>query len=210
MEMSTPRALSDLLKSMKQDFTAEKVSVASVLEAFHERGFGILIFLFTLPAAVPIPMPAINTLIAIPIMILTWQQMVGRHTIWMPDKVLRGSIDKDLFQKTLDWSIPWVLRMEWLLKPRMGFMTQGAFSHLIGFAGLIMATCGAIPLPLVNTAPAIGIAIMALGVLMRDGLAVLVGMVFGLTWVIGILTAYALFGMQALYMIKDFILSFFA
>lgn len=192
---------------MKKDFTGDKIAVRDVVEGFHERGFGILIFLFTLPAAVPVPMPAVNTLIAIPIMILTWQQMIGRHTVWMPEKVMHGTLNKDLFDKTLDWSIPWVKRLEWFLKPRLGFMTQGIFSHLIGFSGLIMATCGAIPLPLVNTAPAIGIAIMAIGVLMRDGLAVLVGMVFGLTWVIGILSLYAIFGMHALYIVKDFILS---
>ncbi len=48
---------------------------------------------------------------------------------------------------------------------------------------------------------------MAVGVLMRDGLAVLAGMIFGLAWVVGILSLYAIFGMQALYIVKDFILS---
>ncbi len=210
MEMSTPRALSDLLEGMKTDFTDEKISVSAIMEAFHERGFGILLFIFTLPAAVPIPMPGINTLIAIPLIVLTWQQTVGRHTVWMPEKVLKGHIDQGLFQKILDMTIPWVLRLEWFIKPRMGHMTEGRISHLIGFTGLIMAVCGALPLPFVNTAPAIGIAIMAIGVLMRDGLAVLVGMIFGLSWVIGVLTLYAIFGMKALDIMKDFFLSWLA
>lgn len=207
MEMSTPRPLSVLLEDLKGGLSGDKVRIDGILEAFHERGFGIMLFLFSLPAAVPIPMPGLNSFIAIPLILLTWQQMMGRHTVWMPEKVRIAEIDRDLIEKTINFSIPWVKRLEYFIKPRMGYVTQGAFSHLIGAAGLIMAACGAIPLPFVNTVPAIGITLMAVGVLMRDGLVVLAGMIGGLVWVAGILTAYAIFGMTAAYMIKDFILT---
>lgn len=207
MEMSTPRPLSALLEDLKNVLTGEKVQIERILEGFHERGFGIMLFLFSLPAAVPIPMPGLNSFIAIPLILLTWQQMMGRHTVWMPDRVRFAEIDRDLMDKTIDFSIPWVKRLEYFIKPRLGSVTQGVFSHLIGASGLIMAVCGAIPLPFVNTVPAIGITLMAVGVLMRDGLVVLAGMIGGLVWVVGILTAYALFGMTAAVMIKDFILA---
>jgi hypothetical protein len=207
MEMSTPRPLSALLEDLKTALTGEKVQIERILEAFHERGFGILLFLFSLPAAVPIPMPGLNSVIAIPLILLTWQQMTGRHTVWMPGKIRTADIDRSLIEKTIDFSIPWVKRLEYFIKPRLGSVTQGAFSHLIGAAGLIMAVCGAIPLPFVNTVPAVGITLMAMGVLMRDGLVVLAGMIGGLLWVVGILAAYAIFGMAAAVMIKDFILA---
>ncbi len=209
MEMSTPRPLSDLLESMRATFTADKIRVEAVLEAFHERGFGLLIFLFALPGVVPIPMPGLNTLFAIPLIILTAQQTLGFHSIWMPERIRRAHIEHDLFHKIIDETLPYTEKLEYLFRPRLGFMTQGIWSRLIGFSGLIMATCGALPLLFVNTAPAIGVAIMAIGVMMRDGLAVLAGMIFGLTWVVVILGIYIFFGMEALVMIKDYVQSWF-
>lgn len=207
MEKSTPRALSHLLTEIKSGLSGEQVRVESLLDAFHERGFGLMIFLFSLPAAVPIPMPGLNTIIAIPLILLTWQQMIGRHTVWIPERVGRTSLERGLCDKVIDSSLPWVRRLEFFIKPRLGGITQGVFSHLIGLSGLIMALCGAIPLPLVNTAPALGIGLMAVGVMMRDGLAVLVGMAFGLLWVVGILAAYIFFGMEAVHLIKETVIS---
>ena len=77
--------------------------------------------------------------------------------------------------------MPYVKKIEWFLKPRLGAVTQGVFSNFIGLAGLIMALSVTIPLPLTNTVPSFGIAVMALGVIMRDGLAVIMGAVVGLT-----------------------------
>ena len=207
MEMSTPRALSALLEDMGRQFPEEKVRISAILEAFHERGFGILLFLFSLPAALPVPMPGLNSLIAIPLIILTWQQMIGRHTVWMPQKVLNATIERDFLVKIVEGSLPYVKKLEHFIRPRLGWMTQGRFSLLIGLAGLIMAVSGAAPLLLVNTVPAVGITLMAVGVMMRDGLVVLIGMIGGLLWVIGIYAVYILFGMEAIYLFKEYILS---
>lgn len=207
MEMSTPRALSVLLEDMTRQFPEEKVRISAILEAFHERGFGLLLFLFSLPAALPVPMPGLNSLIAIPLIVLTWQQMIGRHTVWMPKKILDAHIDRDFLTKIVDGSLPYVNKLERIIRPRLAWMTQGKFSLLIGFTGLIMAVSGAAPLLLVNTVPAIGITLMAVGVVMRDGLVVLVGMIGGLLWVFGIYAVYILFGMEAIYLIKEYILS---
>ncbi|MCB9980505.1 MAG: exopolysaccharide biosynthesis protein, partial [Rhodospirillales bacterium] len=85
--------------------------------------------------------------------------------------------------KMLDKSVPWIAKIEVLIRPRLGFLTQGLFSHLIGLCGLIMALTVCIPLPLTNTVPSMGIACMAIGVVMRDGLAVLSGIIIGLCWI---------------------------
>lgn len=209
MEMSTPRPLSDLLASTKAAFTANRISIDAILEAFHERGFGLLLFLFALPGAVPIPMPGLNTLFAIPLIILTFQQMLGFHTVWMPRRLKSATISHDHFHAIIDWALPYTERMEYLFKPRLSFMTQGIFSRLIGASGLVMAITGALPLLFVNTVPAVGVAIMGIGVMMRDGVAVIVGMVVGLLWTVCILSLYAFFGVGAVIMVKDYVLTWF-
>ncbi len=179
-----PRPLSALLTDFQASLGGERVTLADVLEAFHERGFGVVLFILALPMALPVPVPpGINILLASPLILLTAQQAIGRHTIWLPESLKRRSISASGLRKTLDHAVPWTRRLEWLVRPRLGMITQGMFSHLIGFCGLLMALAICVPLPLTNTVPSLGIALMALGVVMRDGLAVLAGAAIGLLWI---------------------------
>jgi hypothetical protein len=117
------------------------------------------------------------------LIVLTVQQLYGRRTIWLPQGLRRKTISAGSLKNTLAKAEPWIGKIEWFIRPRLGFITQGVFSHLIGFCGLLMALAICVPIPLTNTVPSLGIALMAIGVLMRDGMAVLVGMLVGLSWI---------------------------
>ena len=187
--MDTPRSLSQLLTDFSADLKenysgATTISLSEIIAAFHERGFGVILFIFALPMALPLPVPpGINVLLATPLILLTAQQLIGRRDIWLPQKIRRKGLPAKGLIKMLDKSVPWIAKIEVLIRPRLGFLTQGLFSHLIGLCGLIMALTVCIPLPLTNTVPSMGIACMAIGVVMRDGLAVLAGIVIGLCWI---------------------------
>lgn len=200
-----PRALSALLQKFREELPPERVRIDEVLEAFHERGFGIVLFIFSLPAAAPIPAPGINTLIAIPLLFLTVQMAIGRHTVWFPERIKQHSLSSDLCGRMIDVCIPWIIWLEKFTKPRLGFMTQGLFSKLIGVFGFIMALSGAVPLPLMNTVPAIGISLMAVGVIMRDGLIVLSGCVLGIVWVFLITAIYLTLGTEGINLILGYL-----
>lgn len=206
--MTEIRSISEVLTDLKKTLPAEKICMLDLLEALHERGFGFLIFIFALPAALPLPGLGINIIIALPLLFLTAQQALGRHRIWVPEKIKHKSISRSQFDKFLDTALPFITRLEILLHPRLGFVTQGLFSHAIGIAGLAMALSICIPLPLTNTVPAFGIALMAVGVIMRDGLAVLAGMIIGLTWTFMIFTALLFMGTEGIDLIKETIKSY--
>lgn len=179
------RSISELLTDMQASLRDENISIACLLEKFHERGFGFFLLVFALPLALPVPKPpGLSTILALPIIFLTLQQAAGKHTIWMPEKIKKRTIPRASLMKMIELSLPSVRQIEKLLKPRMGFITQDFFSHLIGILGFLMACFISIPLPLTNTVPAWGIALMALGVMMRDGLAVLAGAIMGTGWMI--------------------------
>ena len=72
-----------------------------------------------------------------------------------------------------------------------------------------MALAVAVPLPLTNTVPAFGIALMSIGVLMRDGLAVIGGLIIGLAWVIALVSFVIIFGEQGFDLMKNFIKGLF-
>lgn len=200
---NAPRPISDVLIELKDRLPEEKVCTFDLLEALHERGFGFLLFIFALPAALPLPGLGINVIIALPLLFLTVQQAMGRHSIWIPEKIKYKSISSAKFGAMLDKSLPLVKKVEFFVRPRLGFITQGIFSVLIGIFGLIMTLSICIPLPLTNTVPAMGIALMAIGVIMRDGLAVIAGAVLGLAWVAMIFFVIIFFGMEGIDLVKE-------
>ena len=199
------RSLSDLLDDTSTNIMKEEeqITLKQLLIAFHERGFGFFLFLFSLPAALPLPGLGINAIIALPLLLLTAQQVMGRHTIWLPSRLQKRTLQREKIINFLQRARPWIQRVEFLIRPRLGAITHGVFSRLIGVFGFIMALCITIPLPLTNTVPAFGIAVMAVGVLMRDGLAVIAGAAIGLTWIILLVNVIILYGPDGIDMIKE-------
>ncbi|MBL4804639.1 MAG: exopolysaccharide biosynthesis protein [Alphaproteobacteria bacterium] len=203
----TIRPISQVLFDLRESVPKDKVCTFDLLQALHERGFGFLLFIFALPAAIPLPGLGVNLIIAAPLVFLTAQQALGRHTIWIPEKIKYKSINRATFEGMLDAAMPYLVKIEYLIRPRLGFMTQGVFGNIIGIAGLVMALSVCIPLPLTNTVPSMGIALMAIGVIMRDGLAVLAGMILGLVWVAMITYVLIFIGTEGLDLVKETIKS---
>ncbi|MAI62240.1 MAG: hypothetical protein CBB87_07175 [Micavibrio sp. TMED27] len=202
------RTLSQTLSDLAETFDGERTSIGELLITLHERGIGLLLFIFALPAAIPLPGLGVNLIIALPLLLLTAQQLLARRSVWMPQAVLKRGFKTKSLKEIIAKSIPYVEKLEYLSRPRLAPLTSHGFSPLIGFAGLIMSLSICIPLPLTNTVPAMGIAIMAMGVIMRDGLAVMCGMTLGLVWVGIISAALLFFGLEGLVLVKDTIRSF--
>ncbi len=202
------RSLTQLLTDLQDHIQGDEISLKELLSAFHERGFGFFLFLFALPAALPIPAFGVNMIIAIPLLLLTIQQAIGRHTIWIPEKMGQKTLSKKKIDSFIMAATPWIKRIEFFIRPRLGLITQGHVSKLIGLLGIFMALSVSIPLPLTNTIPSLGIALMAIGVLMRDGLAVIAGALIGTIWVVSLVGFIVIYGPEGFDIAKDFIKSF--
>lgn len=203
------RSISDVLIDLENRLIGDHVTLDDLLGALHERGFGFLLLIFSVPMALPVPVPpGINVLLATPLIILTAQQAIGRHTIWMPNWTRKKSIKRDKMNGMIKAILPWMKKVEVLVKPRLEFMTQGVFSHLIGIFGLIMSLCICVPLPMTNTVPSLGIALMAIGVIMRDGLAVLGGAIIGIVWVFTLCMIIMFLGTEGIDFVKETIKSY--
>jgi hypothetical protein len=207
------RSISDVLTGfqakLQANQTLQELRIHNILEEFHERGFGFILLIIALPMALPLPVPpGVNIALASPLLLLTAQQALGRHTIWLPQTILNKTVSASKLDTVLSSFIPWMKRLEAISKPRLAPITRGGFSNLIGIMGFIMALSVCIPLPLTNTVPSLGIALMALGVIMRDGLAVIAGMVIGIGWVMMLILVITFLGTEGIEIIRDFIKSF--
>lgn len=182
--IETPRHINDVLQDIQNNLSDKKNTLAHIMDAMHERGFGVLIILFSLPMAIPLPVPpGINLLFSLPLLFLTFQQIYGSKRPYLPAFIQKKQINHEKLSCMIEKGKPWMSRLSIFIKPRMAFMTHGTVSHVIGVFGFLFALCICVPIPLTNTVPSFAIMVMAVGVLMRDGLAILAGMAIGTIWI---------------------------
>jgi hypothetical protein len=175
--------LSTVLNRLARE-RGERVQVVQVLEAFGERGFGALLFLFAVPNLVLMP-PGVSTFLGVPLILIAAQLLVGRKSVWLPATVRRWSLDRRTFGKAVEATRPNLRRAERLLTPRYAFMFGAFGTRLIGAGCLVLAVLIALPIPLANFLSGLSIAAFALALLQRDGIAAAFG------WLVALLSAGA-------------------
>jgi len=167
-----PRRLSDIVTSID---TQQPLSIGTLVDAFGERAFGALMFVFAVPNVVPTP-PGTSAVLGLPLVILTFQLMIGRQRLWLPNAVRKRMISGAMFEGFAKRAVPVMARFERVLKPRVSFLAATDLAErVIGIVAFALAVILFLPIPLVNILPAAAITLMALGLAERDGLAVLAG-----------------------------------
>lgn len=165
--------LSLVLLGLASDTTRERIRISDLLDALGDRAIGALMFVFAVPNVMPVP-PGVSAVLGTPLIFLAAQLMTGRAP-WLPGVVAQRSLSREDFARLMDRVLPWLMRGEKLLRPRLGLWVRPPVEYLVGAVCLFLAMVLVLPIPLGNTLPALAISVLALGVLERDGLWVLAG-----------------------------------
>lgn len=182
------RRASDILNDLARTWPGERVSLGDIEAALGDRGFGLMIFVFTLPTLIP----GIAMLAAIPLAFLAIQLMLGKSKPWLPRAILQRSAAKADFQRIAGWLMPHLLRAERVLKPRLNYFATSYAERLIGLVCLVLILLLPLPWPFGNLMLAVPLILLALALIERDGLFALAGFVLatisggfliGVTWV---------------------------
>lgn len=169
-----PSRLSDIVRAMD---TSQDTTIGDLANSLGERAFGALMFIFAVPNAIPMP-PGTSAILGLPLVILTWQVLVGRQTLWLPEVVRKRRISKEMLHTFVSKVTPIMAKLERVLKPRLGFIVSSDMAErLIGLVAFPLALILFLPIPFGNIPPALAIACLALGLAERDGVAVVVGYV---------------------------------
>ena len=157
---------------------ASDVKLADILALAGERIFGFLLVILSLPSALPVPAPGYSIPFGILMFLLAVQLIAGARVPWFPEKMVKGSMKLETVQKFLKKGLPWLRRIEALTRPRLSYICTSLPGRIIiGVAIALMAISMMIPIPLTNTAPAIGIFVTAFGLQEDDGFISLGGLV---------------------------------
>lgn len=194
-----PERTSELLARYAREEQRDNIDVGMLLEALRDRSFGVIIILFALPNAI---LP-VAWVLGTPILLFAIQMMTGRQEPWLPAIMKRPQLGRETFNKVMDYVVRYLAKIEAYLKPRWNFLTTDAMERVIGAYLTFLTIVLLVPVPFGNALPSFGIAIIAAGLLEKDGVAIMVGSLVGLAGAVyvvavigGVWTAFtALFGL---------------
>ncbi|MDO1560215.1 exopolysaccharide biosynthesis protein [Brevundimonas sp. 2R-24] len=174
-----------LLRRLADDGGESGLTLAEIRDRLDERAYGLLILLLSIPCLVP-GLYGVPQVVGLVIIVIAAQLLLGREEPWLPGWMLRLRARQSWLNAMADFSeqrLGWIDRLS---RPRLLMFSTG-FGERLAAVFMILATL-TIVLPLTNTIPSVALALLAVGLIQRDGLFVLGGCAIATAW-IGLLSA---------------------
>jgi hypothetical protein len=173
-ERPSPSSLADSLKRLLRVRKPE-LSLGDMLDRVEiDDGPGPVLLVLTLPVLLPLP-PGFSMVLALPLLIVSPQIVIGRREVWLPTFLSRRTIKRRALVKLLHRVLPLLERVERIVRPRLDFLTQGAGASMVGLACTLIAIVLVLPIPFANLVPALAMGAFSIGLTRKDGLFVLAG-----------------------------------
>jgi hypothetical protein len=168
-----PPGLSHVLRTLA-DREDPQVSLREVMTALSDRSFGALFILIAAPNLIPLP-PGSSFIFSVPIIIIAGQLVWGRTFPWLPASILDRKFDRSILKSLVERLGRGLARIESMLKPRLNLIEPRLEDRLIGLLALVAGVILFLPIPLANFVPALAIVLLGLGMIERDGIVMLIG-----------------------------------
>lgn len=147
----------------------EVVDLGQVFAGLGRRSFGMLLFIATLPAFIPVPGLA-GAASGPLVMLIGAQLLVGRRTPWLPGFIARRGPRRRTLQRFRDRISPWLGRLERRVRPRNAELLDHRLAA--SWTGLLLLLLGlllSLPIPFTNYVFGVLLLLFALALLERDG-----------------------------------------
>jgi hypothetical protein len=176
------QSLNDLIERLRaMDTSRDWVSVDDVFEIIGPRSFGPVLLFSGLVTVAPIigDIPGVPTLMALLVIVVAIQLVIGRQHIWLPKLLRERAIERAKLEKALGHLESPATWLDRLFKPRLQMLASRPGSHLLGGAALFVAAT--MPLlefiPFSATVAGIALTTFGLSLITRDGYMAIVSLV---------------------------------
>lgn len=170
---SDARRFSDVVESLAEG-DDPKLTLQELVSAFGERGFGAMILVLSLLALLPWP-PGGKAIFAVPIILMSLELAFQRDSIWLPRWALRASVSRTAYRSGVSRIMKLIRRVEALTRPRLSYLTGEIADVVTGLVCVLLALMMALPVPFGDMLPGVTLVLFALGMMQRDGVAILLG-----------------------------------
>lgn len=173
----------------------DDVSLGVLLQGLGSAGLGLMLIVLALPAFLPTPGLPAGFVFGTALALVALQMMRGSHRPDLPAWLKNRTIPRWLVVSISERAAPVLHRIEQWLSPRHKMLTNRVAHTLLAFPVLILGVMILLPIPFGNQLPAIAIIALALGLIARDGLAIVAGLALSLI-AIAWNTAILVFGVE--------------
>ncbi|MBT9171656.1 MAG: hypothetical protein DDT21_00024 [Syntrophomonadaceae bacterium] len=185
--------LSAALQSVLSVRTGCHITVDELMSRIAERGFGMLLVLLALPTLVPVLPPGSAATIGLIYTFIGFQMLLGRKYPWLPQRIRDFRLSENAARKLRERGVSFFKNLERFSRARWLFMETALMLRLVALTIILMGFILFTPLPFMNTIPALAVMILGTGLLNRDGLFLLIGLVLSFS-----LLGFIYFGLAAL------------
>lgn len=179
MNSVTPTRTSTLLRDFAATVTTERITIGEIVGALGDRGLGVLIAIFAIPNMLPSAVPLGNTAVGIFPLIFAVHLAFGFDRLMLPAFVAKRSITTGTFKALVPRVADVLSWFERLLKPRLPGVTGLSIERVVGVVCIVLALITMIPIPFAHNVPALALVLIGLGLIERDGLAIIIGAAIG-------------------------------
>ena len=181
---------SAILKSLSRH--DGEVSLGDAMRQGGSRAHGLGLLLFALPETIPLPVPSLSTVLAIPLILIAGHLILFGEGQGIPKKIRDRCIPASVADKLAKYVAPVFEKLEHLSHHRWEPLADR--ERLLGAACLILAVILLLPIPFGNLPPAVCLAAIAFGMMQRDGVIVAVGLLGALACIVAAISAMIMAG----------------
>jgi hypothetical protein len=167
-----------LLAAIRPSEGEDAVTLRDILSRIGTRSFAASLLVLGLLMVSPLSaIPFLPSLVAVVILLIAGQAVIGRHHLWLPDVIMRRSISASKLVRALDSLKKPAAWIDAHRSGRWTALTQQPIS-LLAYLVIIAVALTWPPLSLVpfsTTLSAVGLSLLAAGQTLRDGIFVMLG-----------------------------------
>ena len=157
----------------------ERLTVREIMAVLQDRAFALLVVLLGLPNCLPMP-PPIPLVCGLLLALVAIQIVFGRDVPWLPRQLMNRSVARTDVERAVGRAVPAFRRLERISRPRMTFLDTPFAMRLMGAVILILSLGLLFAPPFVGQIPlGLAVCLVGLGLVERDGLVVVGGLVIG-------------------------------
>ena len=187
-------SLTALLAAIRPKADEEWLTLGEILSRIGQRSFAASLLVIALLMVSPLSaIPFLPSLVAAVILLIAGQAILGRHHLWLPRILMQRSVSAEKLRRALDWL---ARPAAWIDAHRSGRWVVLTLWPISSLAYLVIIAVALTwpPLsfvPFSTTLSAVGLAMLAAGQTLRDGIFVLFGYAYLTLLITGVSVAVA-------------------
>ena len=169
-------------------------TVGALTDVFAEKAFAVTILFLMFIPALPLPTGGITHVFEAITVIVAAEMVIGVRQLWIPKRLRQRDLRSSMTGKAIPFMVRRIRWFEHISRPRWArIVSSRSFHRFAGliFIGLAVAAALAPPFSGLDTLPALGSVVVALGLILTDIVVFAIGVTIGAGGVVLIVTVGA-------------------